>query len=51
MTDFLIDGFKMPNGLCFDPKGEKLYVTDTGAVTIKDGETAFSADSAGPGTM
>ncbi|KAK4051435.1 hypothetical protein OIV83_002919 [Microbotryomycetes sp. JL201] len=45
------DGLKMPNGLCFNWEGTKLYVTDTGAVTIKPGETSFSADSAEPATI
>jgi gluconolactonase len=30
------DGFDRPNGLCFDPEEEILYVTDTGYIHIKD---------------
>ncbi|KAK4057160.1 hypothetical protein OIO90_001655 [Microbotryomycetes sp. JL221] len=45
------DGLKMPNGLCFNHEGTKMYVTDTGAVTIKEGHTQFSADSAGPAAI
>lgn len=32
LTPLDTDGVDMPNGLCFDPEGGRLYVTDTGAV-------------------
>lgn len=41
----------MPNGLCFNREGTKLYVTDTGAVNKRPGNDGLTAVSSSPGTM
>ena len=33
VTHVVADGFSRPNGLCFSPDGQTLYVTDTGYAT------------------
>jgi len=41
----------MPNGLCFNPEGTKLYVTDTGVVQrMSEGENITHVSSR-PATM
>ena len=45
------DGFSMPNGLCFNLEGTKLYVTDTGVIQQEKPGAGFSAVSSRPATM
>ncbi|KAI5476217.1 hypothetical protein MNV49_007979 [Pseudohyphozyma bogoriensis] len=44
------DGFLMPNGIAFDWKGEKCYITDTGVVVGK-GDGTFDINAARPATI
>lgn len=41
----------MPNGLCFNYEGTKLYVTDTGLVQRRTEGENITIDSTGPATM
>lgn len=46
------DGMLMPNGLCFDWRGEKCYITDTGCATPKnDGSGVMKIDGSKGGCM